>query len=54
MELLQDVELRKKYDKCKYAVKRWEQEFKKKYARVPSKVIQKTFQLNRTVYVSHF
>lgn len=40
MELLQDTELKKKYDKCKYKVKLWEYNFKKNHGRVPSKVIR--------------
>lgn len=39
MELLQDTEQKRIYDKCKYKVKLWEHNFKKKRGRVPSKVI---------------
>lgn len=38
MSLLEDPEVKKTYDKCKYMVKIWEHKFTKKYKRIPSKV----------------
>lgn len=38
MSLLEDPEVKKTYDKCKYMVKIWELKFTKKYKRIPSKV----------------
>lgn len=40
MDLMQDPEVKKTYDKSKYKVKVWEHNFKKQYGRVPSKVIK--------------
>uniref|UniRef100_A0A182JP47 ATP-dependent DNA helicase Q4 n=1 Tax=Anopheles christyi TaxID=43041 RepID=A0A182JP47_9DIPT len=34
----EDHAFRAKYQKCKYRVKQWEKEFKKKYGRIPSKL----------------
>lgn len=38
MDLLEDPEIKKKYEKCKYIVKAWESRFKKEHKRLPSKV----------------
>ncbi|XP_060533000.1 ATP-dependent DNA helicase Q4 [Cylas formicarius] len=38
MDLLQDPEIKKTYEKCKYKVKLWEHEFTKTFKRVPSKL----------------
>uniref|UniRef100_A0A182Y2V0 ATP-dependent DNA helicase Q4 n=1 Tax=Anopheles stephensi TaxID=30069 RepID=A0A182Y2V0_ANOST len=35
---MEDQVFRAKYQKCKYRVKQWEKEFKKKYGRIPSKL----------------
>uniref|UniRef100_A0A182P6D3 ATP-dependent DNA helicase Q4 n=1 Tax=Anopheles epiroticus TaxID=199890 RepID=A0A182P6D3_9DIPT len=35
---MEDQAFRAKYQKCKYRVKQWEKEFKKKYGRIPSKL----------------
>ncbi|XP_058126269.1 uncharacterized protein LOC131267412 isoform X2 [Anopheles coustani] len=35
---MEDPVFRQKYQKCKYRVKQWEKEFKKKHGRVPSKL----------------
>uniref|UniRef100_A0A182WK02 ATP-dependent DNA helicase Q4 n=1 Tax=Anopheles minimus TaxID=112268 RepID=A0A182WK02_9DIPT len=35
---MEDQAFRAKYQKCKYRVKQWETEFKKKYGRIPSKL----------------
>ncbi|KAG5869670.1 hypothetical protein JTB14_035597 [Gonioctena quinquepunctata] len=55
MELLDDPEIKKKYEKCKYIVKVWEHQFFKKHKRVPSKLdIREASREVRNAYKRYF